>query len=178
VPNPETGVPSFGTPQTADECLRQAAPVISKIVRRQLSDGHRRFSVNDANDLNQEILLKLILNLSAFDRTKPLEPWVARVAVNVCRDCKRRSRLRYTVDIEPTGMCDAHREAEPFESIDARQELTVLWQYIRNSDRVLVQLRFWENLTFEEIAEATDRTPASVNMQLSRLINKLRRLAK
>ncbi len=146
--------------------LFNANPIISQIVRRQLSAGRRRFSAHDADDLTQEIRLRLIQNLLCFDRAKPLERWVARVAINVCRDWARRMHLRYTVNLEPGVVGQLASEVKASEPTDAQQEATRLLRFVPSSGRVIVRLRYWEGLTFEEIAMATDRTPGSVKMQL------------
>ncbi len=177
MPNAETGARSLSTHE-AEEFLLKAAPLVAKIVRSQQFDDRRRFSVQDADDLTQEILLKLFQNLSSFDQTKPFEHWVARIAVNCCRDHKRRNRLRYTVEIEQIGWSQITITTELTESIDERQETSQLLRFIPSTDRVIVRLRFLETLTFEEIAKETGRTPASVKMQLSRAIRILKKHAK
>ena len=146
-------------------------------MRHQLSDGRRRLSDHDVDDLTQEILLKLIQNWSCYDQSKPLEPWVARVAINACRDRKRRSRLRYNVEIEEFALGQMADPLELPEDTDAQQETSRLLTAISSQARVIVRLRFWQGLTYEEIAKVTKRTPASVKKQLSRALHELRKHA-
>jgi RNA polymerase sigma factor (sigma-70 family) len=162
----------------ADEFLFKAALIIPKIVRSQLSDGRRRLPEYDIDDLTQEILLKLIQSFSSYDQSKPLDPWVARVVINTCRDRKRRARLRYTVEIGQIALGQVADQLDVPEHTNAQEEASRLLAVISSSARLIVRLRFWEGFTYEKIAKMTKRTPASVKMQLSRVLHGFKKHAK
>src|SRR5688572_11473735 len=49
----------------------------------------------DAQDAAQEVFLRAFKYLRRFDTTRPLEPWLVRMTVNVCRRAGRgRTRTR------------------------------------------------------------------------------------
>ncbi len=66
----------------------------------------------------------------SFDRAKPLEPWVARVAINVCRDWARRMHLRYTVNLETGVVWQLASEVEASVPTDAQQEALRLLRFV------------------------------------------------
>src|SRR5262249_5733590 len=59
-------------------------------------------SFEDAQDASQEVFLRAFRFLHRFDKRRPLEPWLVRMTVNVCRDFgrKRRSQPNALVDFE------------------------------------------------------------------------------
>lgn len=46
---------------------------------------------SDADDLYQETWLKVVSNISRYDTSKPFEPWLTRICVNIYRNKLRRS---------------------------------------------------------------------------------------
>src|SRR5262245_7379745 len=55
----------------------------------------RRFLGNpaDAEEATQEVFLRVFKYLRRFDRSKPFEPWLYRLTINVCNDiASRRAR--------------------------------------------------------------------------------------
>src|SRR5688572_29103454 len=59
---------------------------------------------DDARDVAQEVFLRAFKYLHRLDLQKPMEPWLIRITVNVCRDVgRRRQRQRNTFveDEEP-----------------------------------------------------------------------------
>ena len=63
-------------------------PQVARIARR-----HLPFRMAE-EDLVQEVFLKLFHNLHRYDRRLPIENWVSRIALNVCRDHLRARACR------------------------------------------------------------------------------------
>lgn len=63
-------------------------PQITRIVRRNLPFRMAQ------EDLTQEVFAKLFQNLHRYDARLPLENWVSRLALNVCRDHLRARACR------------------------------------------------------------------------------------
>ena len=49
---------------------------------------------DDAHDVAQEVFLRAFKYLHRLDLQKPLEPWLMRITVNVCRDVGRQRQRR------------------------------------------------------------------------------------
>jgi RNA polymerase sigma-70 factor (ECF subfamily) len=85
-------------------CLRGDAEAIRQLVSRFQSDvfglcvrlmHHRQ----DAEDVTQEVFLRVFRSLDGWDPTRPLKPWVMGIAVNRCRTClAQRTRRPEAVD--------------------------------------------------------------------------------
>src|SRR5437764_13498714 len=78
----------------ARELMARLYPQVVRIAR-----SHLPFRMEEA-DLVQEIFAKLFLNLHRYGTRLPLENWVSRVSINVCRDHlgarARRPELRWS----------------------------------------------------------------------------------
>src|SRR5438046_9120489 len=71
----------------ARELMALLYPQVARIAR-----SHLPFRMEEA-DLVQEIFVKLFLNLHRYDARLPVENWVSRVLITVCRD-PLRTRAR------------------------------------------------------------------------------------
>ena len=58
---------------------------------------------DDARDVAQEVFLRAFKYLHRLDLQKPMEPWLMRITVNVCRDAARRRQRRRDTFVEIEG---------------------------------------------------------------------------
>ena len=88
-----------GNADMAQEAVRRLGPLVGRIVRRHL---HRR---DDAEDLMQDVFLKMFQCLDQYRGEVPFSHWVGRIALNTSLDRLRRHRVRPTVrwtELEPS----------------------------------------------------------------------------
>src|SRR5215831_5426058 len=52
----------------------------------------------DAQDASQEVFLRAFRFLHRFDSTRPFEPWLVQMTVNVCRDLGRKRKPNAPLD--------------------------------------------------------------------------------
>src|SRR3954462_317041 len=65
--------------------------IVIRYERRVLTLAWRLLgSAEDAQDASQEVFLRAFRFLHRFDATRPFEPWLVRMTVNVCRDLGRK----------------------------------------------------------------------------------------
>ena len=128
---------------------------------------------HDAEDLAHEALILAFKHGSRFQRDRSFRPWLrtiaSRLAINLNRDeVRRRSReLSYT---------DLHRSL-PLTSVrdPKAQALALCLTDLSDSDLHLIHLRFDENRTPAEIAEAQGRNRVAVSVHLHRVSRRLQR---
>jgi len=132
-----------------------------------------------ADDLMQTTFLRLHRARASYRPEHPVIPWVLTIAGNVRRDeLRRRYRLPAEVDqaeIEQedggpsggpvAGETDPGDEAEAVRAAIAR---------LPESQRAVLHLHCYEELTFEQIAEALGTTPGAVRVRATRAYEKLR----
>ncbi len=124
-------------------------------------------------DLSQTTFVKMISGMSALKSPESFEPWLFRIARNVCTDHLRRERLRRM--LVPFG-----QEHEPIEYPRAAAEGR-LWTFrkmlkeLPPRQRELVVLMGERDWSYEELARITASTVSSVKSRLFRARAFLRR---
>ncbi|WP_448519115.1 RNA polymerase sigma factor [Rhodoflexus sp.] len=134
---------------------------------------------DDADDLTIEAFAKAFKNLPKFKKDYTFSTWLFRIATNNCIDFIRRKRLE-TTSIN-TGYSDEN--GDPID-IDVRdenlnpQENTINLQKIEivrtmvtllpDKYQQLVQLRYFDELSYEEIAKHLNAPLGTVKAQLHR----------
>lgn len=137
---------------------------------RPLSHFIYRFTAGrDVEDLYQETWLRVVRHATRFDRTKRFSTWLFQIAVNLCRDWQRRAPPEPTDALPDTLSHDESARADA--AIDAQRLLARLPE----SQREVVILRYYHDLTEEETARILDCPQGTVK---SRLHHALAHLAK
>ncbi len=125
----------------------------------------------DACDAAQEVFLRAFKYLHRLDLGKPLEPWLVRITVNVCRDAgRRRQRQRETfVDIDGPDTIDA--SPDPHEGLARKQERLLLQRALDSlpeKERLAILLRDVEGLSTAAVASILQSSETTVRSQVSR----------
>jgi len=142
-----------------------------------------------ANDIFQETFLKAITKLKEgkYTPTGKFSAWLIRIAHNAIMDWYRRKKSQRIIDSDNTEMIiatisdkqlmETSRE-DLLANAQVMQDIKSLIEYLPENQREVVNMRYYQNLSFKEIAEITN---CSINTSLGRmryaLIN-MRRLAK
>ncbi len=143
-------------------------------VARLLQDAHQ------AEDLTHEIFLRLNRALDQLDPDRDPTGWVFTVATNCVRDHWRSRRHKETV--RSTELTSDHLEVLPDETdhpeqqLARRQEQEAVRQAmaeLSDSDREVIQLRDYEQLDSNAVAEIIGAKPEAVRQRHSRAVNRL-----
>jgi RNA polymerase sigma-70 factor (ECF subfamily) len=124
----------------------------------------------DAQDAAQEVFLRAFKYLRRFDTTRPLEPWLVRVTVNVCRRAGRgrtRSRSLF-VNCEGSQRPDPGRD--PYALMRAEEQKRVLYDALTalpEKERAAIVLRDLEGFSTAEVADILGSAEATVRSQIS-----------
>jgi RNA polymerase sigma-70 factor (ECF subfamily) len=132
----------------------------------------------DANDLTVETFAKAFEKLDKYQPDFAFSTWLFRVATNNCIDFIRKKKLN-TMSIH--GMVDEEGEQttiqikadilNPEETSIKKQQTQELKQLIENLPmryRNLITLRYFDELSYEEIAQQLDLPLGTVKAQLFR----------
>ena len=132
---------------------------------------HFLHSQAEAEELAQDVFLALHQNLSRVQSARHLLFWLRRVTSNRCIDCVRSSRRRQELPIE-----DSHEpHATPRFSDPLLEELLQsLVGELAPDARMVVTLRFQEDLDLSEIAAIVDMPLNTVKSHLRRSMDALR----
>lgn len=128
----------------------------------------------DAQDVSQEVFLKLYRNLGKVDGAARVASWLYRVTVNACRDLQRRRRpeapVEFAENLPACGM-DPQQAATQAER---RRVLEMSLRTLPEKERAALVLRDLEGLTTEEVARVLGSSEATVRSQISKARVKVR----
>ena len=117
-------------------------------------------STHDAEDVCQNVLIKLLQTDRAFESAEHERAWIVRATANACKDVLRSARRRTSVAL------DAFAEAAAPEVPDSAVLEAVM--ELSQPFREALYLHYYEGYSPREIARLTKETPATVRKHLSR----------
>jgi RNA polymerase sigma-70 factor (ECF subfamily) len=98
--------------------------------------------------------------------------WLDRIVVNVCRDRMRRHRSLRMVDLEAAGDAES---ADPFRRMLVGDEVAGAVGRLDPDHRIVIVLRFWQDLTLEGVADRLDLHLGTVKSRLHYALKALRK---
>jgi len=128
---------------------------------------YRHTGGRDVDDLYQDTWLRVVQHAARFDRSRRFSTWLFQIAVNLCRDWHRRPPPN-PVQLPDSAGNDLLPAAE------ARVDATRLLASLPEPQREVVLLRYYEDMTEQEVAQILGCPKGTVK---SRLHNALARLA-
>ncbi len=154
------------------ELYRQYAPAIFRFCRRLLP------AREDAEDATTEIFMKVRQKLGTYDSSRPFTAWLYKVASNHCWDTLRRRRIRQ--DLE-TGDLDTlpleHPDPSQLERLQTEhssKEVRTGLAQLPDRARMALVLRYYGDMSYEEIADTLGVRRAFVGVLLLRARHQLR----
>jgi RNA polymerase sigma-70 factor, ECF subfamily len=150
---------------TLEKLIREHQAMVYSLAYHFLHD------TGEAEELAQEVFLKLSRHGSQFQTPQHLVFWLRKVASNLCIDWMRRRKSVHHVSLEDLAEFEiSDREDDPFKS----RRLQRLISTLPEKQRLIITLRFQEDLEPSEIAEILEIPLNTVKSQLQRAIAILR----
>mgnify|MGYP002780334194 FL=1 len=131
---------------------------------------------HDAEDVAQEVFLRVFRSLSRWDATRPLRPWILAITVNRCRTWLGK-RGKVPEPVEHVSDVPARPDAEPPSELTT--EIRTAVDELRTEYREVFVLFHERGQSYEEIADVVDRPVGTVKTWLhrarSQVLDRLRR---
>jgi RNA polymerase sigma-70 factor (ECF subfamily) len=127
-----------------------------------------------AEDAAQETFLKVYQNFARYDRTRSFATWLLSIAAHHCIDKLRRRRFNaISIDEDEEGQMDLPDRSAPDPETETakqeqRQRLHSCLQSLDPTDRAAVIMRYWQDCSELEIAQALKLTVPAVKSRLHR----------
>ncbi len=122
-----------------------------------------------AEDVTQEIFIKLYHRLESFRGDCRFSTWLYRMAVNTSIDYQRKNKKFDAVDIHQIAEQAAEGTAESnVETMDMSVHVKQSIETLTQSQRMMVYLVYWLGLKVREVAEVMDCPEGTVKVYLAR----------
>lgn len=154
------------------ELYRRYASAIFRFCRRVLPTRE------DAEDATTEIFMKVRHKIGSYDASRPFTTWLYKVASNYCWDTLRRRRIRQ--DLETGELEDVPlqhpdpSQIERLQSLHSAREVREGLARLPDRARMALVLRYYAEMSYDEIAETLGVRRAFVGVLLLRARHQLR----
>lgn len=163
-----------GEAEAWGELYREFAPAIFRFCRRALP------AREDAEDATNEVFMKVRQKLGTYDSSRPFTAWLYKVASNHCWDMLRRRRIRQdleTGDVETLPL--EHPDPGQLERLQIEhtsKEVRAGLDKLPDRARMALTLRYFGDMSYDEIAETLGVRRAFVGVLLLRARHQLREI--
>ncbi len=145
------------TEETFNQKYAQYADLLYRIAFLQLGNK------SDAEDVLQEVFIKLLYKSPSFKDKQHEKAWLIRVTQNKCKDLRRSHAFRQ-LPLEEACFADT---ASAEGSIDPTSVRTAVLSMPSNNKTVIL-LYYYEGYSVSEIAKILRMSPSAVKMRLQR----------
>jgi RNA polymerase sigma factor (sigma-70 family) len=175
------------------QCLRgdQAAweSIVQQYRRRVFNIAYKFVGKHDeAEDLTQDIFLRIFKSLDTFDRRANFQTWLISVSRNLCIDhyrSVRKEREAIDRDVNADELSPISREPSPMATLEQRDRVVLLRTALAelpDTLRTAVLMRDIREMSYQEIADTLRLPEGTVKSrinrgrtELARQIKKMRR---
>jgi RNA polymerase sigma-70 factor (ECF subfamily) len=158
-----------GDPDAFDELFRRYEP------RAYVFFLTRSGSPERAEDLYQELFLRIHRARGRYDPARPFAPWFFQIAHRLLVDDYRRAFRSHEVPIEDWDPCSEWPGSE--EQAAVREQIDQLLETLSSEERYVVLSAKFEGAGYPEIADHLGKSVDAVKKMASRAIQRLRAAA-
>jgi len=165
-----------GDDQAIKNLLNRYLKAVYNFVFQYVGDTAR------AEDLTQEVMIKVWKNLAKYNLERPFKPWLFKIARNQVLDSFKAKQMLNFSELEGGDEKGNVVEDIP-DSVDLPDELLVKKELIEVIDRVLgtlavrerlvIQLYYFNDLNLREISEVLGQSINTVKSRLKRSLEKI-----
>ena len=154
-------------PGASDDLVAEYRPAIVRYAYGYLGDS------GAAEDAAQEVLMKA---LSATTMPDSVRPWLYRIARNHCLNLMRNRRVRgeEAMPERPTFADSATGHLSRLVRMENEAEIVARVESLSPDHREVLDLRYGEDLSRDEIAHVLDLPPSVVKSRLYEAMKRLR----
>ena len=138
----------------------------------------RRFlcSHDDANDLVQDVFIKIWNALPSFKGESQIYTWIYRIATNEALNVIRKHRFMSFIEFDsPTERLIKKIDDDPYFNGDALQrELHKAIQRLTEKQRLVFNLRYFDEMKYEDISEITGTSVGALKTSYHHAYNKVK----
>lgn len=132
---------------------------------------------NVCADITSQVFLKVLQNIKRYQfRSLPFSAWLYRIAINEINDFFRHKTKQRYVTLEESELQNLHAELmEDFSIEHLHERLEEMLQRLEPDELHILELRFFENRPFKEVAMILKISEVYAKAKTYRILDKLRK---
>ncbi|MFN2457629.1 MAG: RNA polymerase sigma factor [Chitinophagaceae bacterium] len=138
-------------------------------VRRMVVDHE------DANDVLQNVFIRVWNGLNNFKEESQLYTWLYRIATNECLTFLEQQKKRYAVslsDVE-SGLSNKIKADKYFDANKLEWKLQLAIQQLPEKQRLVFSLRYYDEMPYEEMSRVLDTSEGALKASYHHAVKKV-----
>ena len=129
---------------------------------------------DDAMDVMQDVFVSIYRNLSGFRGDAPFIAWMFRIVTYRCTDYLRKRRIETTEYDEAKDSTDTASPVKQLQDAQDNADIMALMQRLPIDQRQVIELKFFQNFTFDEISTQLGISSNTAKSRLYAALKKMR----
>ena len=153
-----------------NEIVRKYQQQVYWVIRKMVP------SHDDADDITQEVFIKVHTALRDFREEANLFTWLYRIATNYAINHLRKVKVKNTVSFEVVTEQIQADEKEGGEAMDDQRRRRILEQAIETlppQQRFVFNMRYYDELPYEEIAKILEKSTGGIKANYFHAVKKI-----
>jgi RNA polymerase sigma-70 factor (ECF subfamily) len=124
-----------------------------------------------ARDATQDIFVKVLMNLAKFTEQSSFSTWIYSITYNYCIDLIRKKKKMPFIFSEDVSKVSQEAEVDIPDSIlleMKRDRLERVLAKLPPGDRLILEMKYAEDLPIKEMGEVLGKTESAIKMQIMR----------
>jgi RNA polymerase sigma factor (sigma-70 family) len=161
--NPETL--SYGFNLLVREYQRRVYGIVRKMV----------IDHDDANDITQEVFIKIHKSIGNFREDSQLFTWIYRIATNECLTFLSKKKRRFFLPIEDVSgqLSAALYQNETLSGDEIQMKLQKAILTLPDKQRLVFNMKYFEDLSYEQMAEVTNTSVGALKASYHHAVKKI-----
>lgn len=158
-----------GDPKAFEPLYTKYFERISRYVYHRVEDKETAF------DLTSTVFYKALKNLSSYkNKGFPFSSWLYKIAFNEIQHHYRRTKSQPVLSLNAKGLSDIMQSLPENEYPINDEQLFTALEALKDDEIEIINMRYFENRSFKEIASMLEMGESACKMKLYRIIEKIK----
>ncbi len=130
----------------------------------------------EAEDATQDIMMKILINMSKFSGKSRFSTWIYSISYNYCIDFLRRKKKDPSVYVDDfLDNMDVEDDVEDAFLLEMNvKRLKVILEEIPTGDKTILLMKYQDEMSIREIGEILNKSESAIKMKIKRAKQKFR----
>jgi len=134
-------------------------------------------SESEAQDAAQDVMMKILMNMSKFSGRSRFSTWIYSITYNYCIDYIRRKKKDPSVYVDDfIENLDREEDVEDRFLLEMNvKRLKVILEKIPSGDKTILLMKYQDEMSIKEISEILDKSESAIKMKIKRAKQKFKK---